>query len=233
MHRFLLPLLALAILLTGCAPLPPREDAVNGTGAVVPTEERSEDAETEVNAVPKIGTGALTERLLPSGVIEIGNPDAPIVLLQFTEHHCRYCRDFQREHMTMLLKDFIAPGHVRLHVVSFPLAKYPLSESAARAVHCAARAGKGWKMHELLLERISTDRIEPIEYVEDLEMDATAFRTCLTDAETDVILAEQKAWAESLDVSLVPTFFINGEKHVGLPYEADLRGMLKTILEDM
>jgi len=189
--------LFLAILLTSCIPMVQQEEKTN----------------------PE-------ETFLSSGAMRIGSSNAPVTLLLFTEYHCEYCREFQKDHFPKLTSDFITPGKLRIETVIFPLEKYPESKNAARALLCSASQNKGLEMHEILFDRIGAERIDPRFYAEEMELDMEAYDSCIESEEIENILIEQKNFAESLEVSLVPTMFINGEKIVGLPFYPDLRGMI-------
>jgi len=176
------------------------------------------------------GTGALSERLLATGVIDIGRRDAPVTLLLFTEHHARYARDFQLDLFPRIFSDFIEEGILRFQIAILPLKKYPGSEGAATGLICAAMQSKGMAMHQILSEKLDEERLEPQHYATELELDMEKFSECMGSEEIGIILKQQKAWASSLNVTLVPTYFINGEKFVGLPYYADLKGVIDGML---
>ncbi len=194
-------------------------EPVDGAGERAPTTEEF------------TGTGALTERLLPSGTLEIGNRDAPLALLLFTEHHCGYCREFQSDLFPRLREDFLKQGTVRLEIAILPLKKYAGSREAAGALLCAGQQGKGLAMHEALLKSGNFSEESFLALAKALELDKKTFSSCLVSPETEKLLAEQGAWERSLSVNLVPTFFLNGEKLVGLPSYADLRGRLERALK--
>ncbi len=197
----------------------------------IPSEERADEiVPIDIQALIS-GTGALAERLLPTGVIDIGRIDAPITLILFTEHHAKYARDFQLDLFPRLYSDFIEEGVLRFQIVILPLKKYPQSESAAAGLLCAAMQSRGMAMHQILSEKLDEERLEPILYAEDIELDLDEFSKCIESEEIKIILEQQKAWAASLDVSLVPTYFLNGKKYVGLPYYADLEGMIDELIK--
>lgn len=204
--------------------------------ACVPEEPQSvltQQEQAEAVGLKQAGDTELTivERLLPSGLIEIGDRDAQVVLLIFTEHHCRYCKDFYREHFPLLHEDFIELGKLRLQIGILPLKKYIHSADAAAGLLCAAQQGKGIPMHELLFQLGASKRETLLSEAATLELDLVIFEQCLDDPKTEATLESQKSLARSLDVTLVPTFFLNGEKSVGLPYYEDLRGMIEEKLE--
>ncbi|MFH1670810.1 MAG: thioredoxin domain-containing protein [Patescibacteria group bacterium] len=217
---------AICLGLAGCVPQPPSQSQPE-TLPPFPPEERSEETDRGNIVELLSGTGALAERLLVTGVIDIGKRDAPVTLLLFTEHHARYAREFQQDLFPLLLRDFIEPGLLRFQVVILPLKKYPQSEAAAAGLLCSAMQGKGIQMHATLSELLDKERLEPHHYAEDLELDLEEFDTCMASEEIQLILKQQRAWAQSLGVTLVPTFFLNGERNLGLPYYADLRGMIE------
>jgi protein-disulfide isomerase len=200
--------------------------------ACVPLEQYAEPTVPADNAEAierQTGTGTdllIVERLLPTGLIEIGDRDAELSLLLFTEHHCRYCKEFYREQFPLLLRDYINQGKLRLQIGILPLRKYIHSENGALGLLCAAAQGKGIPMHELLFELGAKDREVLMSEAATSDLDLEMFTTCLDNPETKSILEQQKSLARSLDIDLVPTFFLNGEKSVGLPHYADLRGMI-------
>jgi protein-disulfide isomerase len=206
--------------LAACAPVEaPQEELIQEDQGEVLEQEVTEDTNLQI-----------VERLLPSGLIEIGDRDAPLVLLMFTEHHCRYCKNFYHEHFPSLHEDYIQQGKVRLQIGILPLRKYTHSDNAAIGLLCAATQGKGMPMHELLFALGAKDRETLFNEAATLELDLEIFGQCLDSPDTVKTMDRMKSLARSLDVTLVPTFFINGEKSVGLPQYAGLRGMIEAKL---
>ena len=170
------------------------------------------------------------EQVRTAGIIEIGSDNAPLTLLLFTEHHCRYCKDFMDEHFPQLQTLYIDPGFLKLQIAVLPLKKYLGSHAAATILLCAAHQGKGLPMHQLLHTRKHSFEHEAALYAVELELDEEAFEQCLASEEAATHIEEQASLAESLDVSLVPTLFLDGEKKVGLPYWPDMKGWIEQAL---
>ena len=235
MRRLWIPLASLA-LLAACQPLieKPREPELPFEPEIQPVGEQQAETvnEGEEEATQEQAPVGLTivERLLPNGFLEIGNREAPVTLLVFTEHHCRYCKDFYHEHFLKLHKDFIEPGKLKLQIAILPVKKYLRTEQAAAGLLCAALQGKGIPMHELLLELGAADTKTLMSEATTLELDTKVFAACLEDPETAKLIELQASLARSLDVTLVPTFFLNGEKSVGLPYYPDFKGLIEAAL---
>ncbi|MBI3331381.1 thioredoxin domain-containing protein [Candidatus Peregrinibacteria bacterium] len=216
-------LCGLTLMLVGCLSIESRR--------AMPEEHTQISAEGEASSskivFPLFGSGAIAERILETGILEIGNREAPLVLLLFTNHSCRYCRQFQEDLYPLLLKEFIEPGVLRLQVTVLPLQKYPQSRMALTSILCAAHQGKGAAMHNLLFS-IPINQQSILAEIEEWPMDRDLFRSCQNDPVIGLRIAELESLARSLHVTLVPTFFLNGEKFVGLPDAAELRGRIET-----
>lgn len=188
--------------------------------------------EQVVEPTSEKGSQEVGERLLPSGLLEIGSPDAKTVLMLFTEHHCKYCKQFHKEQYPRLYEEFIETGDIKLQIGILPLKKYTDARRAAVGMLCSAAQGKGVAMHEMLFALGAGSEDVLISEAVTLELNVEEFTTCIRSSEADQLLTKQTEIAESLGVTLVPTFFLNGEKSVGLPYYADLRGMMRENLKN-
>lgn len=209
--------------------LPPETQSGN-----VQTEGDGGESAPEPDVIsPALLTGALLpERLLENGILEIGNRDAPHTLLLITEHHCGYCEDFLSELLPKVLKQEVHDGLLRLSIAILPLKKYPGSMEGAVAMLCAAKQGKGWPMHQLLFRKTSMDRSSLLSYARELTLEEGIFAACLDDPKMMQILENQQAWMRNFHVSVVPTYFIDGEKFTGLPYPADFEGQIADHLRE-
>ncbi|OGJ56385.1 hypothetical protein A3D88_03285 [Candidatus Peribacteria bacterium RIFCSPHIGHO2_02_FULL_52_16] len=222
-------LFGFGLLLVGCVPVIAPENSTQPASSAsgVVAETRKEGSPTlKIVPSPLMGSGALPERLLETGILVIGQKNAPLTLVLFTNHSCRYCREFEEVYFPRLTEDFLRAGKLKLEIVLLPLKKYPESALAASSLFCAAAQGKGLLMHESLFDTSITRR-SVIDLAETLSLDTDIFGTCLDAPETARVLLEQASIAEMLATEFVPTFFLNGEKFIGLPTYADLRGRIE------
>ena len=227
--------LAAVFLLNACsvpAPSNSNQQPVTRNQQTLPeTESDGESPAEETTMEPESLTGSLLpERLLSSGLLELGNRDAAHSMLLITEHHCNYCRDFLTEHMPMLEKQFLETGTLRLTIAILPLKKYAGSTEMSAALFCAGKQNAGLPMHRLLFERTGSDRASLLSYAKELKLDEKIFADCLGSEETAAVIEEQQSWLRSLGVNLVPTYFIDGKQYTGLPYAADLEGQIRSHL---
>lgn len=229
---FAIGLLAV-LFLSACVPVSPQPSQTSQPPQ--PTQETESDGESpagEQAVEPESLTGSLLpERLLSSGLLELGNRDSAHSMLLITEHHCNYCRDFLTEHMPMLEKQFLETGTLRLTIAILPLKKYAGSKEMSSALYCAGKQNAGLPMHRLLFERTGSDRASLLSYAKELKLDEKIFGDCLGSEETVAVIEEQQSWLRSLGVNLVPTYFIDGKQYAGLPYAADLEGQIREATE--
>jgi len=226
--------LAVCLLLASCAHVHPviQESSEVSSAETPAFESDGEGAALQASIVPSAYTGSsLAERALPTGFLEVGDRDAPHTMLLITNHQCGYCADFSVEHIPVLVERYIRPGILRLSVAILPLKKYPGSAEGVVGLLCAAAQGKGWPMHTLLSEGTRIDRELLLKRARTLQIDETAFATCLEDEASHGMLQSQHAWIRSLGVEEVPTYFIDGVRYTGLPYAADLEAQLSEILQ--
>lgn len=179
----------------------------------------------------RTATGSLAERFLPTGVLEIGDAAAPLTLLVFTEHHCTYCRQFLSEIFPRLKTDFFEQGTLKLQIAMLPLQKYQKSTDASLGFLCSAAQGSGLAMHDTLFRNPNKSKEAIHSYAVDLKMDTALLGDCMKSARAATLLEGQQTWAQSLGVDVVPTFFLNGEKFIGLPYYPDLKGRIEATLK--
>ncbi len=173
-------------------------------------------------------TGAaldVEERTLSGGVLEIGSARARTEMTVFLHPQSPYSQEFQRSRMPRLVSDMVARGTLRIRLHVLPIEKYAGSAFAARAVSCAAAQGNGYPAFDLLTREGRTDLSEAD--LADMEIDPALYHSCIQTG-TGNPLAVAATAAESLDVTLVPSYVIDGTVHVGLPTEADLVGAVRT-----
>lgn len=152
-----------------------------------------------------------------SGALTLGNPDAPISFVLFTHHSCTYCKTFDRAFTDRLLTEFVETNLIRLIIVPVPLQKYPESARQERLLACAIQQEKGLPMHRSLFDGEPTE-----EQLMDIGIDPALLSTC---TETGTLITPTPS-----NVSLVPSYTINGTLYKGLPEWAELRGQIKEAL---
>lgn len=154
----------------------------------------------------------------------MGDPDAPLSMLLFTNHECRYCGTFQETLFPALL-DHVRSKALRITIIPASLQTYAQSKEHAFLLLCAAQQGKGMIMHDLLFTGITRATLQARNA--SLAFDLDRLDACIANPATEEHYRASQAIARALDVTLLPAYFLNGNKFVGLPEAADLRGQME------
>ncbi|HJS65107.1 MAG TPA: thioredoxin domain-containing protein [Nitrososphaeraceae archaeon] len=89
------------------------------------------------------------ENLLKNISPVLGNPDAPITILDFSDFQCPNCGRYVKNTEPLINETYIQTGKVSLVYKYFPVVGFD-SINAALGGQCAQEQGKFWEFHELL-----------------------------------------------------------------------------------
>lgn len=174
------------------------------------------------NAGPAVAVSADDDAFL-------GKNNAPVVMIEFSDFQCPFCRKFWEETLPQIKKEYIVTGKVKLVYRDFPLDFHPGSQPAAQAAECAEEQGKYWEMHDKIFSAQAKQGSGTIQFGADdlkkwaaeIKLNATSFNSCLDSAKYKDEVAKDTADGAAAGVSGTPTFFINGQKIVGAqPFSA-------------
>ena len=172
----------------------------------------------------------------------MGDPNAPLVIVEFSDFQCPFCAQHALEVQPMLNTEFIETGKVMWVFKHFPLAIHPQAPAAAAAAECAAEQGHFWAMHDMLFESQELWSVEEVDdailrlavQVEDLNV--ADFASCF-----GARASLQKVLSDIFDgqglISSTPTFItlINGRGRVqqGFRELDDFRKDIESYLEEL
>jgi protein-disulfide isomerase len=187
-------------------------------------------------AVAQNATPALVAKPVSLPDMALGQPAAPITIVEYASLTCPHCAAFAENVFPMLQSKYIDTGKVR-----FVSREFPLDIKAAAASMLARCVGGGdavkyfdavnllFKQQEPLVSR-TVDTLNAIG--DHFGMNATAVEACVKDqALLDKITADQKFAVEELKVDATPTFFVNGEMLKGAMSFEELDNKLSALLK--
>ncbi len=156
----------------------------------------------------------------------LGDPDAPIHVVEFVDLGCRECRRFSEETFPSIQEEYVSTGRVYWQVIPYVSGLQPNGEQGARAAECAADQDAFWPMHDALYEHQTewwTKRRPQRQYnryAKALGLDTDRFGRCYGEKETDGRTNANTKAALRAGVRATPTFFVNGRMVLGaLPVE--------------
>ncbi|MCP4007330.1 MAG: thioredoxin domain-containing protein [bacterium] len=157
----------------------------------------------DFNKVHKINT---------AGSPVLGNPDAPIELVEYSDFQCPFC-----DRVRPVLKEVLEKnqGKVKLVFKHFPLSFHRSARPAAVASMAAAEQGKFWEMHDVLFENHrSLDSSKFEEYAQKAGLDVERFKADLAKnkAAYEKKVSSDFSEGQSNDVRGTPSLYIGGKK---------------------
>jgi len=85
---------------------------------------------------------------IPQQGIALGNPKAPVTLVEFADLQCPFCREFARSVLPALVADYVRTGKLRIEFRNLAFIG-PDSRTAAQAAAGAAAQNKLWPFIDL------------------------------------------------------------------------------------
>ena len=89
-------------------------------------------------------------RIAIAGAPFRGRADAPVVIVEFSDLDCSFCRRHARQTFPRLDAEYISVGKIKYVFKHFPLPHHRSAMSAHEAAACAADQGRFWEMHSEL-----------------------------------------------------------------------------------
>ncbi|MEJ2688546.1 MAG: thioredoxin domain-containing protein [Deltaproteobacteria bacterium] len=158
----------------------------------------------------------------------LGNPDAPVTLIVFSDFQCPYCARLGEviEEVTMAY-----PDSVKVVFKNFPLRQHRYASLAALAAIAAQQQGRFWEFHDQLFplqKELNQGKI--LKVAQDIGLDMKEFTRDIGSESAKQKLATDISDGRTAGVHGTPTVFINGREPTNLTFEeikklidADLR----------
>ena len=178
-------------------------------------------------AQPQVPTPAAIE---PRTQTALGDPNAPVTIIEYSDYQCPFCRRHVQETMPQLKENFIDTGRVYYVFKDFPIESlHPLAYRLHEASLCIAEeAGEDgyWQAHDIFFDQAERFQVESEADMDEAILTAFAasglpdISQCLAEGQFANEVKANVAEGASLGVNGTPAFFINGYPVSGArPYE--------------
>lgn len=142
-----------------------------------------------------------------------GPDDAPIVLMEFSDYQCPYCKRWHDDIFPQLIAEY--GDQIKFVYRNLPVIR-ETSGDAARASYCADEQGAYWEYHDALFSyRYDFNKQSYEQYARDLNLDVDALRACYDSGRYADLVQQDLQLARSMGIGSTPTFFVNGIAVVG------------------
>lgn len=164
----------------------------------------------------------------------MGDKDAPVVMVEFSDYECPFCNKFRSETLPKIKENYIDKGKVKFIYRDLPISKHPAAYPSALLAECVREQMDDeayFKMHDKIFDMISGsgyDYDELVTFAESIGADKAKLKSCFDDEKfKDEIYADLDA-AHNVGIDGTPGFIINGRVVAGaLPF-----GVFEDIIEE-
>ncbi len=167
---------------------------------------------------------------ISSSDVVLGNPDAPVTIIEFGDYQCPFCAKFFKEVQGKITDNYIKTGKAKMVYKELAFLGSE-SEAAALAAGCAREQGKFWQFHDAIfetewneIEKVMTGILKSNENngnlnrkffektAADLKMDTSSFLQCFDSKKYKNEITDNYNEAKKLMNGKIstPTLFING-----------------------
>jgi protein-disulfide isomerase len=162
-----------------------------------------------------ISTKIISTTFLENGSPILGDPNAPVTLIEFGDYQCHFCNVHFHNTEHKLLENFIKTGKVKMIFKDFTIIG-PDSVNAAHGTHCANDQGKFWEYHDILYNNwtgenngwASSDNL--LRFAQEIELDIDQWSDCMIDERYSQIISNSSKDARELGITGTPAFFVIG-----------------------
>jgi len=163
------------------------------------------------------------------------NPGGKVTVVEFGDYQCPACAAAYSA-IKAIEEKYKDSKDFNFVFRNFPLPMHRNALVAAEAAEAAAEQGKFWEMNNALYEHQkdwgeSSDAMKFfLQYAKDIGLNTDEFQKAVTDEKFADVISKDKSDGNTLGVDSTPTFYINGEKFVGIPgsdFKAKIENDLK------
>jgi len=146
----------------------------------------------------------------------LGDPSAPITIVEFGDYQCHQCYNWFHNTKPMIMRDYIETGKANLVFVDFAFLGRD-SPKASQATYCADDQGKYWEYHDFLYSSqeskidsgwANSERLKAFAF--SLGLDMELFNECLDSEKYSKRIQYNSQQARDNGVRGTPGFFIVG-----------------------
>lgn len=168
-----------------------------------------EEAEIPNTTSQEIGLSVFTE----NGSPYLGDPNAPITLVEFGDYQCFFCNKFFHDTEQKLLENYVDTGKVKIIFKDLTIIG-PDSITAAHAAHCADDQGLFWEYHDTLYNNWNGENNgwasseNQLRMAQDVGLNIDEFTDCMLNEIHTQIISASNADARTLGLTGTPGFFV-------------------------
>ena len=202
----------------------------------------SNEIELSIEPTPEmdqIGPKKITmDTFLSNGSPILGDPNAPITLVEFGDYQCHYCNVFFQSIEKDILKNYVDTGKVKIIFKDYNIIGED-SVIASQGAHCANDQGLFWEYHDILYSNwtgenngwASSENLAI--FAQQIDLNMNKWSECMKKGSHSQIILKSNDDARALELTGTPAFFIiNSEGKVTKLFGAQPFEVFKKIFDN-
>jgi protein-disulfide isomerase len=187
----------------------------------------------------QIGPEKITmDTFLSNGSPILGDPDAPITLVEFGDYQCHYCNVFFQSIEKDILKNYVNTGKVKIIFKDYNIIGED-SVKASQGAHCANDQGLFWEYHDILYSNwtgenngwASSENLAI--FAQQIGLNMNKWSECMNKGSHSQIILKSNDDARTLELTGTPAFFIiNSDGKVSKLFGAQPFEVFKKIFDE-
>lgn len=166
--------------------------------------------------IQQVGPPKITiNTFLDNGSPILGDPNAPITLIEFGDYQCHFCNVFFHSTEEDILKKYVETGKVRMIFKDYNIIG-PDSVNASHGAHCASDQGLFWEYHDILYSNwtgenngwASSENLA--RFAQEIGLDVDVWTECMIKGAHSKNIIASNNDAKSLELTGTPAFFVIG-----------------------
>ena len=187
--------------------------------------------------VSVVGPMGDLSRRVDGDPLAIGDVDAPLVLIEYSDYRCPFCAKFSRDSEPELIQRYVDEGQLRIEWRDMPIFG-DQSMTAARAGRAAAEQGMFWEFNAAVYEA-APDRghadLTPEAlraFAEEVGVpDLDQFDRDAASAKFDEEIESDAASGQAIGIMSTPSFSVNGHPMIGAQPTRAFTHLIDQLLE--
>ena len=143
----------------------------------------------------------------------LGDPNAPITLVEFGDYQCHYCNVFFQTIEDDIIKNYVKTGKVKIIFKDYNIIGED-SVKASQGAHCANDQGLFWEYHDILYSNwtgenngwASSENLAI--FAQQIDLNMNKWSECMNKGSHSQIILNSNDDARTLKLTGTPAFFI-------------------------
>jgi protein-disulfide isomerase len=148
---------------------------------------------------------------------QMGNPDAPVSIVVYSDFLCSHCSQFYTEAEGQLIKDYVDTGLASYTYRVFITHSASDPEREAEAAYCAGDQGKFWDMHDMLFANYGYGSVNGFSrsvltgIAKKIGVETGQFNTCMDEEKYKDQIQQDDIDGRAAGITGTPAFIINDQ----------------------